>query len=215
MNNPSVTELRQLDRAELLDRVSHFMEAMDRENKPLSESQDLAVIEIVRETQRLEKECAEPNRHRPLQKEPSVELIQRERISTLKEIAELLEAGDVGRARNFEIMSKVRKAQVLEKAINGALGEQNGFPNASNRKNQDLVTLGGKMKADHIEVSWSEEHDKWLVRIFVGEEVIRRYSEQPHDIDHITLQTEAIDLAAEEGYQADQQDVVMEPTSNK
>lgn len=215
LNNTSVTALRQRDRGELLVRVSHFMDAMDRENKLLSESQDLAVIELIRETQRLEKECAEPNRHKPLRKEPSVEVMERERISTLREIAELLEASGVGRARNLEIMAKVRKAQELEKAINGSLGDPNGFHIASNRKNQDLATLGGKMKADHVEVSWNAEHDKWLIQIFVGQQVIRRYSEQPEDIDHITLQTEAIDLAAEEGYQADQQDVVIEPTINK
>lgn len=212
VHNTSVTALRRRDRAELLDRVSHFMEIMDRENKRLSESQDLAVIEIIRETQRIEKQCAELNRHKPFQNEPSVELMERERISTLKEIAELLEAGDVGQARDFEIMSKVRRAQDLEKAINGSLGDPNGLPIASNRKNQDAATLGGKMKADHVEVSWNAEHDKWLIQIFVGQEVIRRYSEQPEDIDHMTLQTEAIDLAAQEGYQADQQDVVIEPT---
>lgn len=65
------------------------------------------------------------------------------------------------------------------------------------------------MKANQIEVVWNEQHGKWLIRITVGDEVIRRYSEQTPDVDHITLQKEAIDLAAEEGYTFDQADVII------
>lgn len=65
------------------------------------------------------------------------------------------------------------------------------------------------MNADRIEVSWEKQHSKWLIRIEVGQETIRRYSEQTPDIDHITLQNEAVDLAAEEGYSFDRADVVI------
>lgn len=65
------------------------------------------------------------------------------------------------------------------------------------------------MSADRVEVSWDEQSGKWLVRIKVGEEVLRRFSEQPQDIDHMTLQTEAVDLAADEGYEVDRSQVII------
>jgi hypothetical protein len=65
------------------------------------------------------------------------------------------------------------------------------------------------MNADRVEVSWDEQKGKWLIRIKVGAEVILRYSEQPQDVDHITLQTEAVDLTAEEGYTVDWAQVVI------
>ena len=65
------------------------------------------------------------------------------------------------------------------------------------------------VNADRVEVSWDEQNSKWLVRIQVGEEVLRRFSEQPQDVDHITLQTEAVDLAADEGYTVDRAQVTI------
>ncbi len=65
------------------------------------------------------------------------------------------------------------------------------------------------MNADRVEVSWDEQESKWLIRIKIGEDVIRRYSEQPQDIDHITLQTEAVDLTADEGYAVNREHVII------
>lgn len=65
------------------------------------------------------------------------------------------------------------------------------------------------MNADQVNVSWDEHHGKWLIRIKVGEAVIRRYSEQTSDVDHITLQKEAVDIAADEGYSFNQNDVTI------
>ncbi len=65
------------------------------------------------------------------------------------------------------------------------------------------------MQADRVEVSWDEGKGKWLIRIIVGQEVLRRFSEQPQDIDHITLQTEAVNLAADEGYTVDRHHVAI------
>lgn len=69
--------------------------------------------------------------------------------------------------------------------------------------------LSKVMNADRVEVSWDEQSSKWLIRIKVGEEVLRRFSEQPQDVDHITLQTEAVDLAADEGYTVDRSQVTI------
>lgn len=70
------------------------------------------------------------------------------------------------------------------------------------------------MNADSVEVSWDKEAGKWLVRIRVGEEVVRRYSEQPPDVDHVTLQIEAVDLAAEDGYSIDRSLVHIIPSGS-
>ncbi len=65
------------------------------------------------------------------------------------------------------------------------------------------------MKADRIEVSWDEQKNKWLVRIVVGEEVIRRYCNDPKNADPQQLSSSAIKTAAEEGYELDPADVIV------
>ncbi len=56
------------------------------------------------------------------------------------------------------------------------------------------------MKADRASVSWDEQKKKWLVRIVVGEEVIRRYCDDPHEADKAKLTASAVKTAADEGY---------------
>ncbi len=59
------------------------------------------------------------------------------------------------------------------------------------------------MKADRVEISWDEQKSKWLVRIVVGEEVIRRYCNDAKNADHETLRASATATASNEGYQVD------------
>ena len=65
------------------------------------------------------------------------------------------------------------------------------------------------MKADLVEVSRDEQKNKWLVRIKIGEEVIRRYSSERKEADPASLRSAAVQIAAEEGYAADPADVVI------
>ena len=59
------------------------------------------------------------------------------------------------------------------------------------------------MKADRVEVSWDQDKRKWLVRIVVGEEVIRRYTAEPANADQQMLRVAASQVAGDEGYQVD------------
>jgi hypothetical protein len=59
------------------------------------------------------------------------------------------------------------------------------------------------MRADRVEVSWDAGKRKWLVRIEVGSEVIRRYCDQSHDADENRLRAAAEQTVADEGYQID------------
>ncbi len=65
------------------------------------------------------------------------------------------------------------------------------------------------MRADRIEVSWDEQKSKWLVRIVVGEEVIRRYCNEPENADEHTLRASATRTAGEEGYKVDPANVIV------
>ena len=47
------------------------------------------------------------------------------------------------------------------------------------------------MRADRVEVSWDNDKKKWLVRIIVGEEVIRRYCDAPRDADEQKIRAAA------------------------
>jgi hypothetical protein len=57
------------------------------------------------------------------------------------------------------------------------------------------------MDADRVEVSWDAEKSRWLIRIEVGAEVIRRHAKEPKDADDHALQTIAQKCAVDEGYQ--------------
>jgi hypothetical protein len=59
------------------------------------------------------------------------------------------------------------------------------------------------MQADRTEISWDTNKSKWLVRIEVGEEVIRRYCDLPRNTDQQALRTAAQKTLHDEGYDAD------------
>ncbi len=62
------------------------------------------------------------------------------------------------------------------------------------------------MRYDRAEVSWDAEQNSWLIRIQIGEEVIRRHCKAPRDADDDRLRSAAEETVREEGY---------EPTSGK
>jgi hypothetical protein len=64
------------------------------------------------------------------------------------------------------------------------------------------------MTADRVEVSRDEQANRWLIRIQVGEEVIRRPCHEAKNADQNTLRTAAIKTAADEGYEVDPLNVV-------
>jgi hypothetical protein len=55
------------------------------------------------------------------------------------------------------------------------------------------------MRADQAQVSWDKKNKNWLVRIKIGEEVIRRHSKSAKDADDQTLRSLAVKMAQEEG----------------
>ena len=59
------------------------------------------------------------------------------------------------------------------------------------------------MRADEVEVSWDEAKSKWLVRIVVGEEVVRRYCDAGKNADDPSLRSAAMKTLQDEGYEAD------------
>jgi hypothetical protein len=65
------------------------------------------------------------------------------------------------------------------------------------------------MQADKVEVSWDATRKKWLIRIIVGEEVIRRYCNDAQNTDQSTLRASARQTAADEGYSVDDSNIVI------
>ncbi|MFZ3380928.1 MAG: hypothetical protein WA211_05765 [Candidatus Acidiferrales bacterium] len=59
------------------------------------------------------------------------------------------------------------------------------------------------MRADHLEVSWDAAKSKWLIRIELGEEVIRRHCDAPKDADDQTLRSAAQRTTEDEGYEVE------------
>lgn len=68
------------------------------------------------------------------------------------------------------------------------------------------------MKADRVEVSRDEQKNKWLVRIQVGEEVIRRYCDDGKNAEEATLRDAAFRTVRDEGYTVDPSDIVVHRT---
>jgi hypothetical protein len=65
------------------------------------------------------------------------------------------------------------------------------------------------MKADRVEVSRHEPAKEWLIRIHVGEEVIRRHiRDLKKDASEDTLRDAALKVTAEEGYTVSPSDIV-------
>jgi hypothetical protein len=59
------------------------------------------------------------------------------------------------------------------------------------------------MRADRAEVSWDSEKTKWVVRISVGEEVIRRYCSLPQTASETDLRSAAQTTLKDEGFELD------------
>jgi hypothetical protein len=59
------------------------------------------------------------------------------------------------------------------------------------------------MRADRAEVSWDSEKSKWVVRISVGEEVIRRYCSLPQTASETDLRSAAQTTLKDEGFEPD------------
>jgi hypothetical protein len=57
------------------------------------------------------------------------------------------------------------------------------------------------MQADRTEVLWDSGKSKWMVRITVGEEVIRRYCDLPQNTAENDLRTAAQKTLQDEGYE--------------
>lgn len=57
------------------------------------------------------------------------------------------------------------------------------------------------MRADRAEVSWDSEKSKWVVRISIGEEVIRRYCSLPQNASESDLRSAAQSTLKDEGYE--------------
>jgi len=65
------------------------------------------------------------------------------------------------------------------------------------------------MRADGVEVSWDSAKSKWLVRIVVGEEVVRRHCHAGKNADDTSLKAAAMQTLQDEGYEADPSIVVI------
>ena len=59
------------------------------------------------------------------------------------------------------------------------------------------------MRADQVEASWDPGKNKWLLRIRIGEEVIRRYCDAPKDAEEATLKSIIQKTLQDEGYEPD------------
>ena len=64
------------------------------------------------------------------------------------------------------------------------------------------------MKADRVEVSRDEQANRWLIRIQIGEEVIRRGCKESKNADQETLRKAALKTATDEGYEVDPANIV-------
>jgi hypothetical protein len=59
------------------------------------------------------------------------------------------------------------------------------------------------MAPDKVELTWDEGKRKWLVRIEVGNEVIRRHCDHKRDADEQKLRAAAHQTVVDEGYEFD------------
>ncbi|HYZ84180.1 MAG TPA: hypothetical protein VE621_07240 [Bryobacteraceae bacterium] len=65
------------------------------------------------------------------------------------------------------------------------------------------------MRADRVEVSWDANKHKWLVRIEVGSEVIRRHCDIPRQANEEKLRSAAVQTVTDEGYEVDQSRILV------
>jgi hypothetical protein len=59
------------------------------------------------------------------------------------------------------------------------------------------------MRADRVEVSWDGDKKKWVLRIQVGGEVIRRSCDVSKDAVEPAIRSAAQEAIKDEGYEAD------------
>jgi hypothetical protein len=59
------------------------------------------------------------------------------------------------------------------------------------------------MRVDSVDVSWDAAKSSWLVRIQIGEEVVRRHCKLPQNADEAALRSAADETLKDEGYEAD------------
>lgn len=59
------------------------------------------------------------------------------------------------------------------------------------------------MRADRVEISWDAGKSSWLVRIEIGEEVIRRHCKLAQNVDEQALRQAAQKTLQDEGYEVD------------
>jgi hypothetical protein len=57
------------------------------------------------------------------------------------------------------------------------------------------------MRADQVEASWDPTKKKWLLRIRMGEEVVRRYCDAAQNAEEATLKSVAQQALRDEGYE--------------
>lgn len=70
---------------------------------------------------------------------------------------------------------------------------------------------GGKqMRADRADISWDSEKSKWVIRISVGEEVIRRYCSLPQNANETELRAAAQSTLRDEGYELEGEAIAIE-----
>ena len=71
---------------------------------------------------------------------------------------------------------------------------------------------GGKqMRADRAGISWDSEKSKWVIRISVGEEVIRRYCSLPQNANETELRAAAQSTLRDEGYELEGEAITIQP----
>ena len=70
------------------------------------------------------------------------------------------------------------------------------------------------MRADHAEVSWDANKSQWLVRIEVGEEVIRRHCNLPQNANETDLRAAAQTTLKDEGYELDDVNITVQKSTH-
>ncbi len=67
------------------------------------------------------------------------------------------------------------------------------------------------IRADSAKVGWDSDKKRWLVRIQIGEEVIRRpLAKKSQDASEEDLRSQAVQTAKDDGYEVDPAKVVVQ-----
>ncbi|HTV59041.1 MAG TPA: hypothetical protein VMJ93_09220 [Verrucomicrobiae bacterium] len=59
------------------------------------------------------------------------------------------------------------------------------------------------MRPDKVAISWDATKSSWLIRIEIGEEVVRRHADLPKSANDEALRAAAQKAVEDEGYQPD------------